>query len=246
MRTVVNVRAGGRTPISGALHALVLLAIVLGLGPVASNIPHVVLAGILIKVGTDIIDWDYLKRIHRSSPPGVVVMFVVLLATVFVDLIIAVAIGMTMACVILLKRQSDLQLSNINIHHSADDETPVTQEEAEILNSSDGHILLYHIGGPVSFGAAKEMVKMLAYQEDYRILVLDMSDVPALDYTSSYAIKDMIASTHEAGREVVVALPSGEPCALLNRERVLEDLPMQYLHIGRLSALRFARQRLEA
>jgi len=242
MRTVVNVRAGGLTPISGALHALVLLAIVLGLGPIASNIPHVVLAGILIKVGTDIIDWDYLKRIHRSSPPGVVVMFVVLLATVFVDLIIAVAIGMTMACVILLKRQSDLQLSNINIHHSADDETPVTAEEAEILNGCDGHILLYHIGGPVSFGAAKEMVKMLAYQEDYRILVLDMSDVPALDYTSSCAIKDMISSTHEAGRKVVVALPPGEPCALLNRERVLEDLPMHYLHIGRLSALRFARQ----
>ena len=74
MRTVVNVRAGGLTPVSGALHALVLLAILLGLGPVASNIPHVVLAGILIKVGTNIIDGDYLKRIHRSSPPGVVVM----------------------------------------------------------------------------------------------------------------------------------------------------------------------------
>ena len=245
MRTVVNVRAGGLTPISGALHALVLLAIVLGMGPIASNIPHVVLAGILIKVGTDIIDWDYLKRIHRSSPPGVLVMFVVLLSTVFVDLIIAVAIGMTMASVIMLKRQSDLQLSNINIHHSADEETPVTPEEADILNGSDGQILLYHIGGPVSFGAAKEMVKMLAYQEDYRVLVLDMSAVPALDYTASYAIKDMISSTHEAGRKVVVALPPGEPCALLNRERVLEDLPMHYLHIGRLSALRFAGQLIQ-
>jgi len=245
MRTVVNVRAGGQTPISGALHALVLLAIVLGLGPVASNIPHVVLAGILIKVGTDIIDWDYLKRVHRSSPPGVVVMFVVLLMTVFVDLIVAVAVGMTMASLLLLKRQSDLQLSQVNIHHTADDETPFTAEETDILNNSDEHILLFHIGGPVSFGAAKELVKMLAYQQNYRVLVLDMSDVPSLDYTASCAIKDMISNTMNEGRKVVVALPPGEPCALLNRERVLEALPMRCLHIGRLSALRFARDLVE-
>lgn len=240
MRTVVNVRAGGLTPISGALHALVLLAIVLGLGPVASYIPHVVLAGILIKVGTDIIDWDYLKRVHRSSPPGVVLMFVVMLMTVFVDLIVAVAVGMTMASLLLLKRQSELQLSQVNIHHSADDETPVSGEEADILNQNDGHILLFHIGGPVSFGAAKELTKMLAYQQNYRVLVLDMSDVPHLDYTAACAIKDMITNTLDAGQEVVVALPPGEPCALLNRERVFEALPMRALHIGRLSALRYA------
>lgn len=66
MRTVVNVRAGGRTPISGALHALVLLAMVLGLGGFAERIPHAVLAGILIKVGLDIIDWGYLQRIRRA------------------------------------------------------------------------------------------------------------------------------------------------------------------------------------
>ena len=62
MRTVVNVRAGGRTPISGALHAVILLALVLGLGPLAERIPHAALAGILMKVGFDIIDWKYIKR----------------------------------------------------------------------------------------------------------------------------------------------------------------------------------------
>jgi SulP family sulfate permease len=86
MRTVVNVNAGGRTPISGALHAVVLLVIVLGAGPLASEIPKAVLAGILIKVGTDIIDWDYLKRIPVAPKPGVVIMFTVLIVTVTVDL----------------------------------------------------------------------------------------------------------------------------------------------------------------
>ena len=83
MRTVVNVRAGGRTPISGMLHALVLLAIVLGLGGLAEAIPHAVLAGILIKVGLDIIDWSYIRRLRRAPPAGTPSMIVVLLLTVF-------------------------------------------------------------------------------------------------------------------------------------------------------------------
>ena len=234
MRTVVNVRAGGQTPISGTLHALVLLAIVLGMGPIASNIPHVVLAGILIKVGTDIIDWDYLKRVHISPAPGVVIMFTVMLTTVFVDLIMAVGIGMTMASMLYLRRHSDAQLSKINIHRSADEESPVSAEEADILNQSDGRLLLFHIGGPMSFGAAKEMVKMLAYQQDYQVLVLDLSDVPSLDYTASCGIKDMVNGALAAGRKVVVALPHGEPCALLDREQILDSLPMiQQGKIGR-------------
>jgi len=81
---------------------------------------------------------------------------------------------------------------------------------------------------------------MLAYQQSYRVLVLDMSDVPSLDYTAACAIKDMINNTLDADREVVLALPPGEPCALLNRERALEALSTRYQHTGRLSALRFA------
>jgi MFS superfamily sulfate permease-like transporter len=88
-------------------------------------------------------------------------------------------------------------------------------------------------------------VKMLAYQQDYRVLVLDMSDVPSLDYTSCQAIKDMISGTLDAGRNVVVALPQDKPCVLLEREQALDALPMQYRHISRLSALRYAQKLLD-
>ncbi len=97
MRTVVNVNAGGRTPISGALHAVILLAIVLGAGSLAQDIPKAVLAGILIKVGTDIIDWDYLKRLKHAPKAGIVIMLTVFIVTVVVDLLLAVGIGMVMA-----------------------------------------------------------------------------------------------------------------------------------------------------
>ena len=114
MRTVVNIKAGGKTPISGALHALILLAIILGAGSIASHIPKAVLAGILIKVGTDIIDWDYFKRIRHVPLSGIIKMLVVLLLTVFVDLITAVATGMVMASLLFMKEMVDLQLQNIS------------------------------------------------------------------------------------------------------------------------------------
>lgn len=238
MRTMVNVRAGGQTPISGALHALVLLSIALGLGPIASFIPHVVLAGILIKVGTDIIDWDYLKRMHRSSRAGVVMMFVVLGLTVFVDLIIAVGVGMAMASLLFLKRQSDLQLASINMIRGIDDEASLSPEETEFIAAAQGHLLLFHLGGPMSFGAAKEMIRMLARQDDYRVLILDLCDVPQLDYTASCAIEDMVVDTLAKGKQVLVARNPGVIAETLSREESLAKLSESHIHKDRISALR--------
>jgi len=244
MRTLVNVRAGGKTPISGELHALILLSVVLGLGSVASYIPHVVLAGILIKVGTDIIDWDYLKRVHNSSRAGVVIMFTVLFMTVFIDLIIAVGAGMAMACLIFLRRQSDLQLANIHIIRDIDEEAPLTEKENAILANADKQLLLFHLGGPMSFGAAKSMVHKLTAQDNYQVLVLDLSDVPALDYTASCAIEDMVLDTLAIKRQVVVALPAGKAAELLANEQTLKHLPQSHLHTNRLAALECAERLL--
>ena len=113
MRTVVNVRAGGRTPISGALHALVLLALVMGLGPLAEKIPHAALAGILLKVGCDIIDWGYLRRVMRAPRDKVIVMFITMGLTVFVDLITAVAVGLILAGFVTARWQEQEQPTDV-------------------------------------------------------------------------------------------------------------------------------------
>ena len=146
MRTVVNVRAGGRTPISGMLHALVLLAIALGLGPLASHIPHAVLAGILIKVGIDIIDWDYLRRARSAPRAGLMFMLVVLLLTVFVDRIIAVAVGIVLASLLFVKRMADLQLANITeLQGGSVSRVPLSAAEKELLDVLGDRIMLYHL-----------------------------------------------------------------------------------------------------
>lgn len=233
MRTVINVRAGGQTPISGALHAIVLLMIVLGLGGVAKYIPHVVLAGILIKVGTDIIDWDYLKRIHRTGRSGVIIMLTVLFTTVFVDLIMAVGIGMTMAAILLLKRQTDLQVSRMNLYRGGEDIACLSASQSQIISDAKGQILLYHINGPVSFGAAKQMAMQVSQQENYSILVLDLTDVCALDFTASNAIKDIIDNTLLANRKITIILPEQNTAQILFRENILDDLPLECCHKNR-------------
>lgn len=115
MLSVVNVKAGGRTPLSGAFEAFVILAVVLGLGSVAKNVPLAVLAGILMKSGLDIIDIKFIKRIPQLPVSSAAVMIVVLLATVFIDLILAVAAGCILASLLLVKQLADTQIDQCSI-----------------------------------------------------------------------------------------------------------------------------------
>ncbi|MEJ2405537.1 MAG: SulP family inorganic anion transporter [Candidatus Thiodiazotropha sp.] len=245
MRTVVNVKAGGKTPISGALHALVLLAIVLGAGGLASHIPNAVLAGILIKVGTDIIDWDYLKRLHTAPPTGIVIMVVVLGITVFIDLIIAVAVGMAMAGMVFMKRMVDLQLESINTVRDVDEAAPFSDEEKAIFKQAQGRILLFHIGGPMSFGAAKGMARQMAQFDQYDVLVVDLSDMPQIDFTATRALEDIIVDAQDRGRRVLLAGCRPKVQKSLERQGLIAKIHTQHLHGKRIDALQDALAQLQ-
>lgn len=240
MRTVVNVRAGGLTPISGMIHAAVLFAVALGAGVLAQYVPHAVLAGILVKVGTDIVDWDYLKRLRKMAPTGTLMMLTVLLLTVFVDLITAVAVGMIMASMVLMKRVTDMQLASITAITQAKDESPLKPEEKELLAAAQGRILLYHLGGPMSFGAAKDMVRRLADFDQYDALVLDLSDVSSMDYTTVRSVEDIIQRAEGKGR--AVHLIGGHPKVmdLMETHGVLAQLRTGHRYPNRLEGLRAA------
>ncbi len=240
MRTVVNVKAGGSTPISGALHALVLLSIVLGAGVVAKFIPHAVLAGILIKVGTDIIDWDYLKRRQIAPKAGLIVMAVVFLMTVFVDLIIAVAIGMTMAGMIFMNRMVELQLKSITTIREVDEDTPLSTDEAAIMAEAEGRILLFHLGGPMSFGAAKSTARRLATFDEYDVLILELTDVPQVDFTSTRALFDMVNGTQARGREVFIVGCHKPVCDMMIKHDIIANIPPGHMVEERLEALNLA------
>ena len=241
MRTVVNVNAGGSTPISGALHAIVLLGIVLGAGGLAKYIPHAVLAGILIKVGTDIIDWDYLKHLRRAPLAGVIMMFTVLGITVFIDLITAVAVGVVMASLIFMKRMTDLQLDGINaINCSYRENTSLSDEERKIMDDTNCRILVYELSGPMSFSSAKGMARQLSSYSDYDVLILDLTEVPIVDFTTTRAIKDIIDESEAHGRHAFLVGSHPKTMGMLNNQGALHALIEGHVCEQRIDAFRRA------
>lgn len=245
MRTVVNIRAGGQTPISGMVHALILLIIVLGAGPLAEHIPHAVLAGILIKVGLDIIDWNFLRRVHRAPLFVVVLMTIVLLLTVFVDLITAVAVGVFIANVITVKRLADNQLESMQvIADSVVEHRNLLPRESDILREAGGRILLYQFSGPVSYGSAKGIVRKLAKCREHDALLLDFTNVPFIDVSTSMAIEDMILDARRFRRDVSLIGANPVVTMVLQKMQIMKLIADDHRFESRIDALEAAMQRL--
>ena len=205
MRTVINIQSGGRTPLSGMTHSLVLLVLLLGAGPLAESIPTSLLAGILIKVGLDIIDWSFLTRAHRLSLKTTFVMWGVMLMTVFWDLIGAVLIGIFVANLLTIESLTNHQLSNMDVgtvHLSA--------EETNLLKRCGNDLILFRLQGPLSFGAAKGISERMMLVRQYKVLLLDITNVPHLGVTASLAIERMVEEAHQNKRHILIAGATGK------------------------------------
>ena len=241
MRTVINIRSGGATPISGMLHALILLALVLGLGPLAGHIPHAVLAGILLKVGIDIVDWRYLRLVPRAPRAGVILMFLVLGLTVFVDLIVAVTVGMVASSLLFVKQMSDLQRSNVRSHNELSD-VPLSKTARAILARYPSEILYYHFSGALSFGGAKGLTQQIAVDSGVKILVLDLTNVMFIDTSASLALEEIMVQNRESG--VVVLLVGLCPPVekILRRLDVLKAIAADHMYTDRTKAFEYAAQ----
>ena len=205
MRTVINIRSGGKTPLSGMTHSVVLLILLLGAGPLAEGIPTALLAGILIKVGLDIIDWGFLLRAHRLSFKTALVMWGVLLMTVFWDLIGAVLVGMFVANLLTIESLTNHQLGNMNTATGH-----LTEKEQNLLKCCGDDLLLFRMKGPLSFGAAKGISERMMLIKQYRILLLDITEVPHLGITASLAIERMSNEAKRHRRTVIVTGASGK------------------------------------
>ncbi|MCP4864259.1 MAG: SulP family inorganic anion transporter [Alteromonas sp.] len=202
MRTVVNIRSGGKERLSGMVHALVLLAVVLGLSPLASAIPHAVLAGILVKVGLDIVDWSYLKRAHSGPRWDFALMLLVLGLTVFVDLITAVGVGVVLAALAYVRQIAQLQIEELKkIPDTLND-----PKENALLEKAKGKVSIFSFGGPLSFGAAADLGHHVRewVKPGSRVLILDFSRVPTMDVSASMAVETVTSDAKSSGRQLMV------------------------------------------
>ena len=217
MRTAINIRTGGLTKLSGIIHSILLLAVVVSLGPLASQIPHAVLAGILVKTGYDIIDFAYIKRAHKGPRWDLVLMVLVVLLTVFVDLITAVMAGVVMAALAFVKEISDAQLEALGDIDNKSLSFELTEEEVALLKSVDNKISLFDFGGPLSFGAAADAGHHVREKsKGISALILDFSRVPHVDVSAARAVETIGSDAHAANKEVFVSGMSDEVRTMLS------------------------------
>ena len=201
MRTMVNIKTGGVTRLSGMIHGVLLLLVVLVASDLAALIPHAVLAGILVKVGWDIIDVAYITRSHKGPRWDLVLMAVVLLVTVFVDLITAVGIGVFLASLAFVKGIADQQLADFGERVAV----PLTEEEDRILKKAKGRILLFAFDGPLSFGAAADLSHHVRDKSrDTDAFVLDFAAKPRVDVSAARAIQSIVSDAEDSGKTVFV------------------------------------------
>ncbi|WP_017659519.1 bicarbonate transporter BicA [Baaleninema simplex] len=240
MGTVVNIQTGGRTALSGLTRAFILFIVVLWAGSLTATIPMAVLAGIALKVGIDIIDWNFLKRAHQISLKGAAIMYSVIALTVLVDLIAAVGIGVFVANVLTIDRLSQLQSQSVKTVTDADDVINLNESEKRLLDGANGRVLLCHLSGPMIFGVAKAISREHQAVRFCDALVLDLSDVPHVGVTSSLAIENAINEAIEEGCQVFLVGVTGQIKRRFEKMGILSRIPNERLMMDRTEALEHA------
>ncbi|EDY37733.1 sulfate permease [Cyanobium sp. PCC 7001] len=236
MRTVTNVQAGGRTPLSGMVHSLVLLVLTVGAGGLARPIPLAVLAGILLHVGIEIIDWAFLARAPALSWRTTGLMWLVLLLTVFWDLVTAVVIGVFLANVLTIKGQAEaLARSSQQVRGGGEGASYLDAREQELVERAGSDLLLLSFTGPLSFGSSRYLTQLLNNSSAYGTLVLDLSTVTHLGVTASLAIEALCRDAVQQERRILIAATDPQQVERLRR-----------LGLGRNRAVQLVGSRREA
>lgn len=215
MRTVVNVKSGGRTQISGMVHAMFLLAILMGLGSLVKYVPLSVLAGILITVGWGIIDFRGFKDLRKVSRADAFVLITVFLMTVFVDLLTAVGIGMVIASVLFMKQMSDVAEAGYESMDATHEHSPWADEDG--LPEDDKHkICVERFMGPIFFGSIAGFNKVMnEVPEEAEIVILRMKYVKFMDQSGAYAMETAVQDLQAQGKTVLMTIIQPQPMALL-------------------------------
>jgi len=225
MRTVVNINAGGTGKLSGMVHSIILLIVLLGAGEYAMLIPLPVLAGILIMVGIGIIDYKGIKHITDVPRADAVVMIIVLFLTVFVDLLQAVAVGLVLASVLFMKQMGDLAQSKA-VSSSLGDfhDNHLNPDEQGISEKIKNQILIHHFDGPIFFGFTAHFKTMMKTHPEVSVVIFRMHNVPSLDQSGMYAIEDAVLQLNKKDISVVMTGIQKQPKDMLKNINLIPEL----------------------
>ena len=245
MGTVVNIQTGARSALSGLVRAGVLGVVVFGASGLVENIPKAILAGIAIKVGIDIIDWGFLRRAHRLSIRGALIMYGVIAMTVFVDLITAVGIGLFVANILTIRRLSDLQSEHVRVLGRSEeagesDYEGLDAEEKRLLTEAGSGVALLDLSGPLIFGAAQTLTRQQNRLDRADTLVIDLSGVPHLGVSAALILESIMRDAAQRGSRVIISGIQGQPRGRLEQLGVASDVQVEDWVATRVEAVRQA------
>lgn len=241
-RTATNIKNGGRTPIAGVMHALTVLLITLFFGRWAALIPMATLAGILLVVAYQMSEWRVFRAELTSPRSDVLVLLVTFGLTVFVDLTVAIEVGMVLAAFLFMRRMATL--ANVS---------PVTREMLEEESSDELRTQLaprgvdvYEINGPFFFGAAETFKDTLALVSGKpKVLILRMRRVPAIDATGLHALTDVVRRSRRDGTMVLLCEVDTQPLQALRRSVLIDEIGEEHIYPTLDAALERAREEQE-
>ena len=224
--TVTNIRAGGQTPVSGMLRAVLLLALLLGFGPYVESIPLAALAGVLMKVGWDIIDWRLLRRIRHIRREHLFVMLTTLCLTVFVDLISAVAMGLIVAGLANAGQLESLELDSVVSVPLLDQMFLYEGEEVEGADPFEARVGMVALRGSFTVASSRKLVWTISLDiKDHEVVIFDFSGATYIDDSAAMVIKKLIdVATDEETETIVIGL-SGDVAETLDALDVLREVP---------------------
>lgn len=216
-RTAANIKNGGRTPIAGMVHSITLVIVLVVLMPFAGMVPMPTIAAILFIVAYNMCQWRTFVHLLKTAPKSdIIVLISTFVLTVIFDLVVAIEIGMVLACLLFIKRMSEE--THAESWTYVDDDT---QDVDEQLRRLPLQIRVYEITGPLFFGAA-DAIEHIVVKDFTTCLVLRMRSVPAIDSTAMNALRDLICVCESKGITVVFSHVNEQPMKVMQKSGFVE------------------------
>ncbi|VAV85267.1 Na(+)-dependent bicarbonate transporter BicA [hydrothermal vent metagenome] len=232
IRTVVNINAGGKTKLSGMIAGILLFIILLALGPVASQIPAAVLAGILITVGIGVMDYKGLKAMPKMPRAEVIIMLVVLVLSSVWNLVYAVGIGLVIASLMFMKKIGDLTAERSDVKPLKEEKA--WDDEANFPENLKEEVFIKHIKGPLFFGFTSDFQQLSTQiPESATTIVIRMDRMQYIDQSGLYALEDVLIQLIKDGKKVLLVDVLKQPKYMMERIDIIPDLiPEEYIFVS--------------
>ncbi len=244
IRTVVNIKAGGKTKLSGMIASLLLLFILLALGPIASKIPAAVLAGILITVGIGVMDYKGLKAMPYMPKAEVIIMLVVLILSSVWNLVYAVGIGLVISSLMFMKKMGDLTAQRSEVRTLYKEE--LWEDEKDTPESILKKVFIKHIKGPLFFGSTSDFQELSKQiPDEAEVVIIRLGKMQYLDQSGLYAIEDTLVDLINKGKKVLLVNIQEQPRYMLERIDIIPDLiPKNHIFNSFNEALKWLKENI--